>query len=222
MQQLRDKIDYSLSRLRGRSYPDKVAVASANKRTVEFVKTTDCRQIAEVGAYLGHTSLELAKFLDGRGELHVYDYEDRVAAIESNLAAAGHSNVKVFGCTYRYLDSYNWQLGKMLESSDGPVYDYVFLDGAHTWAVDALAAFLIDRLLVVGGYIDFDDYHWTLAGSPTLNPKRFPFTAKLYSDEQIAAKQVKMVVDLVIKRSGRYEEVVKNKIYRKLRDEGAL
>ena len=39
-----------------------------------------------------------------------------------------------------------------------PIFDYVFIDGAHTWMLDALAFLLVDRLLRVGGYVDFDDY----------------------------------------------------------------
>jgi predicted O-methyltransferase YrrM len=43
-----------------------------------------------------------------------------------------------------------------------PCYDFVFIDGAHTWDVDALAFTLADRLLVPGGWILFDDLDWTL------------------------------------------------------------
>jgi hypothetical protein len=41
-------------------------------------------------------------------------------------------------------------------------HDYVFLDGAHTFAIDALTFFLTDRLLKIGGHFDFDDYSWKL------------------------------------------------------------
>jgi len=86
----------------------------------------------------------------------------------------------------------------------------------HNWAVDALAAFLADRMLKVGGYLDFDDYDWTLGGSASLNPMVFPLTRKLYTAEQIASKQVKMIVDLIIRRDPRYQEVVADKIFQKL------
>jgi hypothetical protein len=112
-----------------------------------------------------------------------------------------------FGSSYKVLDSYNWGLAKLLDENAGPKYDYVFLDGAHSWAVDALAAFLSDRMPKVGGYLDFDDYDWTFSRSPSVNPRVFPLTRKFYTAEQIESKQVKMIVDLVIRRDprGHYE-----------------
>jgi hypothetical protein len=160
--------------------------------------------------------MELAKFLNGEGELHLFDYADRVTSVAATLAQAGFRNVRAFGSSYKLLDSYNWNLAKLIDQNAQSIYDYVFLDGAHNWAVDALTTFLADRLLKVGGYLDFDDYDWTLAGSPSLNPKSFPLTRKLFTAEQIASKQVKMVVDLVIRRDPRYKEVVVNKIFQKL------
>jgi predicted O-methyltransferase YrrM len=43
-----------------------------------------------------------------------------------------------------------------------PCYDFVFIDGAHTWDADALAFGLADRLLAPGGWVLFDDLDWTL------------------------------------------------------------
>ena len=106
---------------------------------------------------------------------------------------------------------------KMLRDYQTPYFDYVYLDGAHTWGVDALAFLLIDRLLKPGGYVDFDDYDWTIATSPTINPSAYPATLKLYTEEQIGTPQVKLIVDLLVRREGCYEELVENKVYRKLR-----
>lgn len=160
--------------------------------------------------------MEFAKFLNGEGELHLFDYEDRVRSVAIALEHAGFRNVRVFGSSYKLLDSYNWSLAKLLEKNAGPIYDYVFIDGAHSWAVDALTAFLADRMLKVGGYLDFDDYDWTFGASPSCNPSVFPLTRKLYTAEQIESKQVKMIVDLIIRRDPRYQEVVANKIFQKL------
>jgi len=71
-------------------------------------------------------------------------------------------------------------------------------------------------MLKVGGHIDFDDYHWTLGKSPALRPERFPLTGKMFTREQIDTEQVKMIVELLVRRSGRYDEVVENKIFKKL------
>lgn len=218
-QKLINRVAHVTNTLLGRpqaNYPSQVAVTSANKETIDFIKDKHCRMIAELGIYKGHTSLEFAKYLQGEGSLHLYDFEDRVRQVADSLNKAGYKNVRTFGCSYRYRDSYNWALAKVLQSHPEPIYDYIFLDGAHDWAIDALATLLCDRLLKVGGYMDFDDYAWTFAGSPSLNPRVFPLTAKLYTQEQIEAPQVKMVVDLLIRRDGRYREIVKDEIFQKI------
>ena len=106
---------------------------------------------------------------------------------------------------------------RLVRDNEGPLFDYVFLDGAHSWAADALAFVLIDRLLEVGGFIDLDDYAWSFARSMTQNPMVRPAIRELYTDEQIETPQVALVVDLLIRRDGRYEEVVADKIFRKAR-----
>jgi predicted O-methyltransferase YrrM len=198
-------------------YPKVVAVHGASERTMAFLTTTDARVIAEIGIYRGDTSLAIAKWLDGAGTLHLFDFDELVDRAVVRLAAAGYTNVVRHGNSHRILDSYNWGLMKLIEAHEEPVFDYVFLDGAHTWAFDALAFLLVDRLLKPGGHIDFDDYGWTLAASPSMKPEVFRATRKLYTDEQIAHRQVAAVVDLLVKRDARYEEVVPNRIFRKVR-----
>jgi hypothetical protein len=197
-------------------YPRYTAVGSANDVTVSCVRDFKCNSIAEIGIYEGYTSIEIARVLNGIGELHLFDFEDKVARVRQKIEAAGFSNVKTFGSSYKLLDSYNWHLGKLVSKHDSPIYDYVFIDGAHTFAIDALTFFLSDRLLKIGGYIDFDDYEWTLAGSSSLRPDVFPLTRKLYTPEQINCRQVKMIVDALVRKSGRYKEVLSEKVFQKL------
>ncbi len=191
------------------------ALGEANAQTVEFFKASGCRRFAEIGVYKGDTSRKIAEHLAGEGEIHLFDFEDNVAAVGSSLKAAGHANVVTHGNSRRLMDSYNWSLMRLLRDHSEPLFDYVFLDGAHTWGLDALAFLLLDRLLADGGYLDFDDYWWTTARSPTMNPEAFPATSKLYTQEQIEERQVALVVDLLVRRDLRYEEVVENKIFRK-------
>jgi hypothetical protein len=55
---------------------------------------------------------------------------------------------------------------------------------------------------------------WTLRDSPSMNPEAFPEVRRLYSDEQIAERQVQLVVELLVRGRG-YDEVVPNRIFRK-------
>jgi predicted O-methyltransferase YrrM len=190
-------------------------VPGANLRTVEFFRTSGCRWYAEIGVYKGHTALEIAGVLGGEGEMHLFDFDDRLSPVMDALAAAGHANVIAHPNSRRLMDSYNWSLMELLAEHREPVFDYVFLDGAHTWALDALAFLLVDRLLAPGGYVDFDDYPWTIARSPSMGPDVFPDVRRLYTDEQITRPQVALVVDLLVRRDPAYTEVVPDKVFQK-------
>jgi len=190
-------------------------VDGPNRVTVDAVRDTGSRVYGELGVYLGGTAEAVAAELDGEGAIHLFDFEDRVMPVAERLAAQGHGNVVAHPNTRRVFDSYNWSLMKLLRDGDRLRFDYVFIDGAHTWALDALAFTLVDRLLAPGGYVDFDDYMWTLGRSPSMNPEAFPHTRRLYTDEQIEAAQVALVVDVLVRGDDRYEEVVENKIFRK-------
>jgi predicted O-methyltransferase YrrM len=198
------------------SYPHgELNVTAANGQTVEFFAASGCRLYAELGIYEGDTALAIARSLDGSGEVHLFDFEDRVEAVAARLRQAGYENVFSHANSRRLLDSYNWSLMRLLAEARGPIFDYVFVDGAHTWAHDALAFLLVDRLLLPGGYVDFDDYTWTLRNSPSMNPAVFPEVERLYTDDQIDAAQVALVVDLLVRLDAGYEEVATNKIFRK-------
>jgi predicted O-methyltransferase YrrM len=188
-----------------------------NTKTLKFLSTTSCRTIAEIGVEWGLTSEGILRWLDGRGTLHLFDFEDRLAKTSRTLGEKGFSNFVTHGNSRCTLDSYNWSLMELLRDNPEPIFDYVFLDGAHTWAFDALAFFLIDLLLRPGGYLDFDDYYWTIASSPTVNPEVNPVMNSLYTEAQISTPQVKIIVDLLVRRRDDYEEVVPNKIFRKRR-----
>ena len=186
-----------------------------NAKTMEFLASTDSRTIAEIGVDQGATSEAILGWLDGRGELHLFDFDDRLTSVAERLRGKGLTNFVTHGNSHRTLDSYNWSLMTVLQDSPAPFFDYIYMDGAHTWAVDALAFFLVDLLLKPGGYIDFDDYYWTIDGSPTVNPRVHPRMREMYTDEQMQTRQVASIVDLLVRRPGRYEEVVPNKIFRK-------
>ena len=190
-------------------------VPGPNLRTVEFFAESGARRYAEIGVYRGDTALRIAELLDGEGELHLFDFEDRLEPVLGRMAAAGHRNVVAHPNSRRLLDSYNWSLMRTLAEHPEPAFDYVFLDGAHTWALDALAFCLVDRLLAPGGYVDFDDYAWTLARSPSMRPEVFPDVRRLYSDEQIAQPQVTLVVELLVRRDPRYRELVTDKVFQR-------
>lgn len=193
----------------------------ANDITLHFIQQVFSQgknlTFAEIGIDQGSTSLEIARFLTNKGTLHLFDYQDVVEKVADKLISLGMTNIATHGCSRCSLDSYNWNLMKIMKEQSGIQFDYVYLDGAHTWSIDGLAFFLCDMLLKQGGFIDFDDYFWTHASSPTCNPKVFPNIAKMYTLEQIATPQVNLIVDLIVRKTGRYQEVIPNKIFMKIK-----
>jgi predicted O-methyltransferase YrrM len=168
--------------------------------------------VAEIGVGIGATTRELARILDNRGALHLYDFEGKIAELISDIHGLGYDNVIGFGNTRRHWDSYNWSLLKQIQDTGGEIYDYIYLDGAHTLLHDGLAFFLADKLLKVGGCIDFDDYFWSVSKSKWMADNRHEFM----TEEQVEAQQIKLIVDTLVLPDARYEEVTPHKVYRKL------
>lgn len=185
--------------------------------------------IAEIGIGMAATTLHIAKFLDNKGELHIFDFNESVIPIKKMLSEDGFSNIFPHGSSFKKMDSYNWNLLFLLKGAQTPLFDYVFLDGAHSFPVDGLAFFLIDMLLKKGGYIDFDDYHWTHADHIKNSAEKYTErqqtegvgsfmqrTLESFTPSQLKMKQVALIVDIIVAKTGRYKEIVPEKIYQKL------
>ena len=197
--------------------PDSLNVPDANDVTIDMVRSSGARKVAEIGIYEGATSQGIAEVLAERdGELHLFDFEDRVEAVARRLAPISNCRVVAHGNSRKIMDSYNWTLGRLLDQPQAKKFDYVFIDGAHLWGIDALTFFLADRLLEVGGIMDFDDYVWSLAMSTTMRPEVLPVTGEIHTEEQIEAPQVELIVERLVRTDPRYEEIVADKVFRKV------
>ncbi|MDD4736022.1 MAG: class I SAM-dependent methyltransferase [Kiritimatiellae bacterium] len=105
--------------------------------------------------------------------------------------------------------SYTWQLMKLIESNTKngvcePLYDFVFLDGAHTWETDSSAYFLATKLLKPGGWILFDDVKWTISTSS--HAKALPEFNQMPEDYRTIS-HVEKIVELLLKQSPEYGEI---------------
>ena len=98
--------------------------------------------------------------------------------------------------------SYTWALMRFLEQKPMPRFDFVYIDGAHSWDVDGFAFYLVDQLLEPGGWILFDDLNWCLAGSPTMSA--LPEVLALPEIQQ-RTRQVRKVFKLLVRRHPDYE-----------------
>ena len=197
-------------------YPEKLGVGpDGTPRTYQFMKGVYAQdapiKYAEFGIYLGDTARNVAEMYPN-AEIHLFDYGEQLDRVKYKFERYGN-RVHYHPCTQKYMDSYNWNLINIIGT--GLKFDYCFIDGPHSVAVDALTFFLCDKVLNIGGYVDFDDYDWNMRGS-SVDPTKVSETAMLYTDEQIDAYQIKMVVDKLVKTDTRYETMIGNKIYKKI------
>lgn len=200
-------------------YPEKARVGpQGTPETYRFMEKVYHREkffsYAEFGFYKADTARNVCERFPNCS-LHLFDYFDNINNAQNKLKIF-ENKIYYYGNTQKYNDSYNWNLIKLIERNNNePIFDYCFLDGAHTFAIDALNYLLCDRLIRVGGYIDFDDYSWKLRGS-SLDPLKVPAIAEQYTNEQIDSKQVALIVDNLVRPDKRYREIVENKIFQKI------
>lgn len=200
-------------------YPEKLRVGDAGTpATYEFMETAfqadEPFSYAEFGIYKGATALKVNELFPNC-EIYLFDFEKTLNDFKKKDPSLS-DRFHYFGNSQKYNDSYNWSLMKLIKvNQNHHIFDYCFFDGAHTVAVDALNFFLADKLLKVGGYMDFDDYNWKIRGS-SLDPKFVPEIGDQYTDEQIDSEQVRMIIETLVRPDNRYEEVVINKIFKKV------
>ena len=90
---------------------------------------------------------------------------------------------------------------KLIEKYPEPIFDFCYIDGAHDWYNDGFAFFLVDKLLVPGGWILFDDINWTFGKSPSM--KNSEKVKNMPSDERDTA-QVGKIYELLVKTHPQY------------------
>jgi len=201
-------------------YPEKVAVSpDGTPSTYQFMSSVfnidQHFEYAEFGIWQAATATNVCNLFPN-SSLHLFDFYENIENSKKVLSKFSNK-ITYYPNTQKYNDSYNWSLAKLLKvQNTKALFDYCFLDGAHTFAIDALNFFLCDKLLKIGGFIDFDDYSWTLRGS-SLDPLNTPEISDQYTNEQIDTKQVAMIIDLLVKTDDKFIEIVKNKIYQKIK-----
>jgi predicted O-methyltransferase YrrM len=178
--------------------------ASSGQELYSFVRDQGFTSCLELGFAHGVSSVYIAAALEanGAGSLTSVDIpsaleRDPLASDLLERAALSHRVELVIDP-----DSYVWWLRRRLREQlrDGhiePAYDFVFLDGAHTWDTDGLAFCLADRLLEPGGWILFDDLDWR-ASDP--NSSAVPEDTREFA-------HVKEIWDLLVATNPIYDEL---------------
>jgi predicted O-methyltransferase YrrM len=168
------------------------------ERLSSLVEVQNIESILELGFAHGVSTCYLAATLERRGNGSIVTI-DRESA--RSLSPSIDELLQRLGLQHRvtvYFEptSYNWRLMRFLEQEPRPSFDLCFLDGAHSWFVDGLAFFLVDRLLKPGGWIVMDDLDWTYARSPSLATS--DFVRDMPEDERNEA-HVRKVYELLVR-----------------------
>jgi predicted O-methyltransferase YrrM len=163
------------------------------------------KNILELGFRHGVSTCYMAGALDelGCGQITTVD---RISAreVEPDIEQLlDRLNLSRYVEVYYEPTSYIWRLMKMLESNHPPCFDFCYLDGAHDWYTDGFAFFLVDKLLMEGGLIVFDDLDWTYRTSPALKDK--PIVKRMPKEEQ-ETPQVRKVFELLVKTHPGYTD----------------
>ncbi|MDC1068215.1 class I SAM-dependent methyltransferase [Candidatus Kapabacteria bacterium] len=103
--------------------------------------------------------------------------------------------------------TYIWELRNLISknSTNGvckPIYDFCFIDGAHTWETDGFAFFLVEKLLKPGGWILFDDINWTIAESKSL--AQFDWVKDMPKEEK-NTPHVKEILELLVSQHPNFD-----------------
>jgi predicted O-methyltransferase YrrM len=163
----------------------------------DFITKNELRNCLELGfahgvstAYTAHAVMSL-----GNGRVVTIDQEKAHQRDPNIFAVLARAQVPE-GIVEVYFEprSYTWRLMRFLEEGRAGSFDFVYIDGAHTWEVDGLAAFLASLLLRPGGWILFDDLDWTYAKSSVADQ---PWVRALPADERETA-QVRKIWDLLV------------------------
>jgi len=179
----------------------------------------------EIGVGIGATTIEMLRLLDARDCLHIFDYENMLTELVLDIKNAHLDNyVKIIkhGNTRKIFDSYAWALTSIAQEllnnkSSLMFFDFVYLDGAHSFHCDAAATAVLKEMIAIDGFIVFDDMKWTFDKSPSLNANVNPAILEYYTPEQLSVPHIERIVKVLMEGDDRYKRVYFNQNYQQLR-----
>lgn len=182
---------------------------AGGRRLYEFVLSKRPARILELGFGHGNSTCYMAAALDelARGHIVTIDNESARRRSPDIHTLLERTNLHRYVTPIYAHTSYNWELMRFLQAHrrgepEAPTFEFAFVDGAHTWEVDGLAFFLVDRLLEPDGWVLFDDVHWTLAASPTVRDSP---RVKALSEEERRTPQIMRVFSLLAMQQPGYD-----------------
>lgn len=160
----------------------------------------------EIGVGIGATTLSVAERMGNRGNILIFSRANDVSALAKDLADRGYTNVDSrWGSGNETYAGYHFELARGFVEKALPRFDLAYIDGGHVFHLDAPATSVLKELCKPSGYMIFDDWNWSMAKSPTMNPKKRPQTVVDYDQAQIEACHVQFVCKVLMDTDERFE-----------------
>jgi predicted O-methyltransferase YrrM len=159
--------------------------------------------VCELGFYHGKSTAYIGAILkeQGFGKIHTFD---RVAnSVKPNVETVlGKFDLLDLVTITRAEKCFLWELGKLVEQHDDPIYDLCYFDGGHDYTTTALSFALLDKLTAPGGMLIFDDVSWRASEAPYDYTTIYPRMSR----EESVIPAVNFVCDSIVLKSG-YREI---------------
>jgi SAM-dependent methyltransferase len=198
------------------SRPDKTVL----KYLEGICQTNPSPVFYEIGVGVGATTLPVAERMNNKGQILLFSREKDVLELSADLRQRGFYNINSsWGSPAKIYSGYHFELARGAADNLLPMFDLAYIDGGHVYHLDAPATCILKELCKPGGYMIFDDWYWSLATSPTMNPSTRPATAAEYDPIQIDTCHVQLVCQTIMNIDRRYEFlglVGNSAIYRRL------
>lgn len=112
----------------------------------------------------------------------------------------------------RMQTGYNWFLHDMIARQTKKdrceeCFDLCIIDGPKNWTIDGAAFFFVDKLLVEGGKIIFDDYNWTYAEASKSREVTDGISHRSLSKDELSTPHIREIVDLLVLQHPNYGKI---------------
>lgn len=150
--------------------------------------------VAEIGVGIGGTTLGIHRLLSREDTLYLFDYTEVAQELCQDFLTRFPEGPRVLarGNSHRRLDSYVWELGELC-AQGAPLFDLVFLDGAHSFPFDGLACCCLKELLKPRGYLILDDVSMKPRETAQKQPDLREELESSYTQAQMDIPQIAMV-----------------------------
>jgi predicted O-methyltransferase YrrM len=146
------------------------------RRLYDHLRNTGAREVLELGTAHGVSSAYMAAAVgEVGGRVTTIDHvvttrlrnPDPADVIASTGLGSAIERVLIEDSSYTW-----WLKDRVAEQSDDagncdPMYDFIYIDGAHNWTIDGFATLLAEKLLRPSGWLLLDDLQWTYGAAET-------------------------------------------------------